>query len=159
MSGVNLVEEDPKDMSVGLGGLPNERGVVQLERKPIYWDEGVPPQFYTPTGKIELYSDQIANFAYDDCGGHPRWYDKSEWLGSQQAETYPLHLISNQPKTRLHSQFDHARTSRDAKVHQREILRINPRDAALRQLGDGDIARIFNDRGACLASCGRLAVE
>ncbi len=31
VSGVNLVEEDPKDMSVGYGGLPNERGVVQLD--------------------------------------------------------------------------------------------------------------------------------
>lgn len=29
--GVNLVEEDPADMSVGYGGLPNEDGVVQLD--------------------------------------------------------------------------------------------------------------------------------
>jgi N4-(beta-N-acetylglucosaminyl)-L-asparaginase len=31
IAGVNLVEEDPKDTSVGLGGLPNEDGVVQLD--------------------------------------------------------------------------------------------------------------------------------
>ena len=31
ISGVNLVEEDPEDMSVGYGGLPNEDGVVQLD--------------------------------------------------------------------------------------------------------------------------------
>lgn len=29
--GVNLVEEDPEDTSVGFGGLPNEDGVVQLD--------------------------------------------------------------------------------------------------------------------------------
>jgi N4-(beta-N-acetylglucosaminyl)-L-asparaginase len=29
--GVNLVEEDPADMTVGYGGLPNEHGVVQLD--------------------------------------------------------------------------------------------------------------------------------
>jgi len=29
--GVNLVEEDPEDMSVGYGGLPNEDGVVELD--------------------------------------------------------------------------------------------------------------------------------
>lgn len=29
--GVNLVEEDPEDTSVGYGGLPNEHGVVQLD--------------------------------------------------------------------------------------------------------------------------------
>ena len=31
VEGVNLVELDPEDMSVGYGGLPNEAGVVQLD--------------------------------------------------------------------------------------------------------------------------------
>ena len=31
IAGVNLVEEDPDDITVGLGGLPNERGVVELD--------------------------------------------------------------------------------------------------------------------------------
>ena len=31
VAGVNLVEDDPKDMSVGYGGIPNEDGVVQLD--------------------------------------------------------------------------------------------------------------------------------
>ncbi len=31
IAGVNLVEDDPEDTSVGYGGLPNERGVVQLD--------------------------------------------------------------------------------------------------------------------------------
>lgn len=31
VAGVNLVEEDPADTSVGYGGLPNEEGVVQLD--------------------------------------------------------------------------------------------------------------------------------
>jgi N4-(beta-N-acetylglucosaminyl)-L-asparaginase len=31
VSGVNIVEADPKDMSVGYGGLPNEDGVVELD--------------------------------------------------------------------------------------------------------------------------------
>ncbi len=31
IAGVNLVEDDPKDMSVGYGGIPNEEGVVQLD--------------------------------------------------------------------------------------------------------------------------------
>jgi biotin/methionine sulfoxide reductase len=106
----------------------------------------------TPSGKIELYSDHIASFGYDDCIGHPMWYEKSEWLGSERASEYPLHLISNQPKTRLHSQYDHAITSRTAKLKDREIVRVNPEDASARNVKDGDIVRIFNDRGACLAA-------
>ena len=31
ISGVNIVEADPKDMSVGYGGLPNEDGIVELD--------------------------------------------------------------------------------------------------------------------------------
>jgi N4-(beta-N-acetylglucosaminyl)-L-asparaginase len=31
IAGANLVEDDPKDMSVGYGGIPNEEGVVQLD--------------------------------------------------------------------------------------------------------------------------------
>jgi N4-(beta-N-acetylglucosaminyl)-L-asparaginase len=31
IAGVNIVEEDPNDMSVGYGGLPNEDGIVQLD--------------------------------------------------------------------------------------------------------------------------------
>src|SRR5205809_4755864 len=31
IAGVNVVERDPNDQSVGIGGLPNEEGVVQLD--------------------------------------------------------------------------------------------------------------------------------
>src|SRR4051794_11289572 len=31
IAGVNLVEEDPNDDSVGYGGLPNEEGIVELD--------------------------------------------------------------------------------------------------------------------------------
>ncbi len=31
IAGVNIVEEDPEDSSVGYGGLPNEEGVVELD--------------------------------------------------------------------------------------------------------------------------------
>jgi isoaspartyl peptidase/L-asparaginase-like protein (Ntn-hydrolase superfamily) len=33
IAGVNLLEEDPNDMTVGYGGIPNEEGVVQLDAK------------------------------------------------------------------------------------------------------------------------------
>ena len=105
----------------------------------------------TPSGKIELYSETIAGFGYDDCAGHPRWYDRQEWLGSERAQRYPLHLISNQPKTRLHSQYDHGVTSRNAKIKGRAPARMNPRDAASRNIRDGDVIRLHNERGACLA--------
>ena len=105
----------------------------------------------TPTGKIELYSETIASYGYDDCPGHPVWMEPCEWLGAPQTKRFPLHLISNQPSTRLHSQLDPGATSVANKIQGREPMRLNPLDAEKRGISENDIVRIFNDRGACLA--------
>jgi biotin/methionine sulfoxide reductase len=62
-----------------------------------------------------------------------------------------LHLIANQPSSRLHGQLDAGANSRASKVAGREPIRIHPDDAAGRGISDGDVVRVFNDRGACLA--------
>ncbi|MEJ2089408.1 MAG: molybdopterin-dependent oxidoreductase, partial [Gammaproteobacteria bacterium] len=105
----------------------------------------------TPSGRIEIFSDTIDGFGYDDCPGHPRWFEPAEWLGGDTAQRHPLHLVSNQPKTRLHSQLDLGKVSVANKVGGREPVLIHPNDAAARDIGDGDIVSLFNDRGACLA--------
>lgn len=105
----------------------------------------------TPSGKVEIFSEAIAGFGYDDCRGHPTWFEPGEWLGSEIAIRFPLHLISNQPLTRLHSQLDNGNVSRSAKIADREPLTMHPLDAASRNIANGDVVRVFNDRGACLA--------
>ena len=103
----------------------------------------------TPSGKIELFSETIAGFNYVDCPGQAVWRPAQEWLGA--VGDYPLHLLSNQPATRLHSQYDHGGYSRASKIKGREPIQLNPQDAAARGLKDGDVVRVFNDRGAFLA--------
>ena len=105
----------------------------------------------TPSGKIEIFSSTIAGFGYDDCPGHPAWIEPAEWLGSTKATRHPLHLISNQPGPRLHGQLDPAPISMAQKVRGREPLWINPADAQRRGIREGDVVRVYNDRGACLA--------
>ncbi|HEY3177020.1 MAG TPA: isoaspartyl peptidase/L-asparaginase [Candidatus Polarisedimenticolia bacterium] len=41
IAGVNLVEEDPNDITVGYGGLPNERGVVELDSSVMHGPTGM----------------------------------------------------------------------------------------------------------------------
>jgi biotin/methionine sulfoxide reductase len=106
---------------------------------------------HTPTGRIEITSETIAGFGYPDCPGHPVWLEPDEWLGAPLARRFPLHLIANQPATRLHSQFDVGATSQRAKVAGREAIQLHPQDAAERGIAAGDVVRVFNDRGACLA--------
>lgn len=106
----------------------------------------------TPSGRIEIFSSTIERFGYDDCPGHAAWLEPYEWLGSPQARDFPLHLISNQPISRLHSQYDSASHSRSHKINERELVRLNPHDARKRGIAPHDIVRIFNGRGTCLAA-------
>lgn len=103
----------------------------------------------TPSGRIEIFSEAIGRMGYADCPAHPTWIEPYEWLGS--AEPDQLHLVSNQPRTRLHSQFDPGRVSVASKIAGREPLTMHPDDAATRGIEAGDVVRVWNERGGCLA--------
>ena len=105
----------------------------------------------TPSGKIEIFSKTVSDFGYDDCPGHTVWREPYEWLGGSD-QSHPFHLISNQPPAKLHSQIDHGSVSRASKVNGREALRIHPLDAQICGVKDGDLVRVYNDRGACLGT-------
>ncbi|MBR1150625.1 molybdopterin guanine dinucleotide-containing S/N-oxide reductase [Bradyrhizobium sp. JYMT SZCCT0428] len=101
----------------------------------------------TPSGKLEIFSETIAGFGEADCPGHPAWLERVQ----VPAPSAPLILVANQPATRLHSQLDFGGHSAASKHRGREVACMNPIDAAARGISDGDIIRLFNERGACLA--------
>jgi biotin/methionine sulfoxide reductase len=105
----------------------------------------------TPSGRIEIHSETVAGFGYDDCPGQPTWLPPKEWLGAAIAERYPLHMLSSQPKSRLHSQMDQGRISQADKIAGREPVYLSVADATARNIADGDVVRVFNDRGQALA--------
>jgi biotin/methionine sulfoxide reductase len=109
-------------------------------------------KLHTPSGLIEIFSEKIASFGYADCPGHPVWLEPREWLGSVNSSSSSLHLISDQPKTRLHSQLDDVGISKASKINSREPARLNPEDATARGINEGDTMRIHNNRGSVLAS-------
>lgn len=94
----------------------------------------------TPSGKIQLSHPDF---------GHASWHPPNEWLGNAPDDS--LHLISHQPATRLHSQLDHGDFSQLSKIRGREPIRINQEDARKWSLQDGDLVRVYNDRGAFIA--------
>ena len=102
----------------------------------------------TPSGRIEIFSQTIAGFGYEDCPGHPVWMPPDEWLGAAGAPA-PLHLVSPQPGDKLHSQMESALADVPGTRPERAV--INPQDAAARGIGDGDLVRVFNGRGSCRA--------
>ncbi|RYH58595.1 MAG: Asp-tRNA(Asn)/Glu-tRNA(Gln) amidotransferase GatCAB subunit C, partial [Alcaligenaceae bacterium] len=48
----------------------------------------------TTSGKIEIVSESIRGFGYEDCPPHPSWLEPAEWLGGESASKYPLHLLT-----------------------------------------------------------------
>jgi biotin/methionine sulfoxide reductase len=60
-------------------------------------------------------------------------------------------MIANNPRSRLHSQLDSGEYSQSTKVAGREPVRLNPGDALARGIAQGDLVRVFNQRGGCLA--------
>ena len=106
----------------------------------------------TPSGKIELYSERIGGFAYQDCPPHPAWLAPVEWLGSDIATVWPLHLVTSQPADKLHSQMDAGVVSVAAKIKARAVVQLNPQDAAVRGIKTEDLVRVFNTRGTCMAA-------
>ncbi len=110
-------------------------------------DDPVANPLGTPSGKIEIYSQTIAGFGYDDCLGHPAWLPPMEWIGN--AEDYPLHMVSPQPSDKLHSQLEAALA--DDPEARPTRLEIHPDDAAVRGVEEGSLVRVFNARGSTLA--------
>src|SRR6266852_228403 len=135
-----------EDGELVLPTRPWDGGIVRAFRR----DPGAAP-LPTPSGRIEITSATIAGFGYADCPGHPAWLPPVDGAGSSDAARFPLFLVANQPATRLHSQLDFGATSLASKIGGREPVRIHPHDAAARGISDGDIVRLYNERGACLA--------
>lgn len=128
---------------------PAARPVVMLE------DFRAAPDVHplpTPSGKIEIFSETIAGFGLDDCTGHPAWFEPTEWLGADKGAGRHLHLVSDQPVRRLHSQLDASPHSVAGKVRGREPVYINPADAKVCDVSNGDLVEIFNSRGRLISA-------
>ena len=74
------------------------------------------------------------------------------------AKKYPLQLVSPHPRFSFHSQFDGKELWNDEIPHHRRekdgyrywVVRLNPKDASERGIADGDLVKVFNDRGSVL---------
>ncbi|MFW6640048.1 molybdopterin-dependent oxidoreductase [Nocardiopsis algeriensis] len=102
----------------------------------------------TPSGRIELFSETIASFGYEDCPGHPVWLPGPVL---EEEPELPLVLVANQPRGSMHSQQEMGAHSRAQKVRGRSPLRMHPRDAEACGVAEGDVVRVTGPSGSCLA--------
>ena len=129
----------------------------------FYYDpEGHPLK--TPTGKLEYYSQRLADAFPEDTERppSPRYIAEGplhqESLSCERAKDYPYLMVTNHPRWRCHSQHDDITWLREIETckvtgadgYQYEPVWLNPIDAEKIGAVDGDVIKIFNERGAVL---------
>jgi anaerobic selenocysteine-containing dehydrogenase len=118
----------------------------------------------THTGLLEFSSTALEKHFPDDPERPPvpAWIERGEThderVSSERSAAYPLLCMSNHPRWRMHAQGDDITWTREVptmKVKGRdgymyEPVWLNPAEATARGIADGDIVKIFNERGAVL---------
>ncbi|HKN33014.1 MAG TPA: molybdopterin-dependent oxidoreductase [Terriglobales bacterium] len=98
--------------------------------------------FATPTGKAQLYSEQLKSEGLDPVVD---FTPPTESRHSEGAKRYPLELLARKADNFLNSTFSNLPSVQE--LEQRNILEISAQDARVRGIVDGDTVRVFNPRG------------
>ena len=105
----------------------------------------------TPSGKIEIYSEQLAKRVADwklpkgdVISPIPVFWRSWEMPGDALQKKYPLQCFGFHGHGRIHSTFHNLPQLRS--IHPDSVW-INTIDAAQRKIKEGDLVEIFNDRG------------
>jgi molybdopterin guanine dinucleotide-containing S/N-oxide reductase-like protein len=119
----------------------------------------------TPTGKLEFYSEALAKGFPDDKERPPipKWIEKSHYhderRSSHRAKLFPLLMMSNHGRWRVHAQCDDITWTREAPTckvkgpdgYMYEPCWLHTTEAQKRGIRNGDIVKVFNERGIVLA--------
>jgi anaerobic selenocysteine-containing dehydrogenase len=117
-----------------------EQGFARLPVPEAPFADG---HFPTASGRCEFYSERLARQGLDGLPDHVPNYESA---GSSQR--YPLAMISPPARNFLNSSFVNVESLRD--IEGEPLLEMHAGDAAPRGLADGQVVRVFNDRGEYL---------
>jgi anaerobic selenocysteine-containing dehydrogenase len=98
--------------------------------------------FATPSGKAELYSENLAAQGMDPVVS---FVPAEESRLSDGAKKFPLELLARKADNFLNSSFTNIPSIQ--KMEQPELLEISTADAQRRNIHEGDWVRVFNGRG------------
>jgi anaerobic selenocysteine-containing dehydrogenase len=97
--------------------------------------------FNTPSGKVEFYSQSLAEQGLDPLP------DGTPSVDIEGEGRYPLQMITPPRHHFLNSSFNEIDRLRDRAG--KPSIMIHPDDGAARKISEGELVRIFNDRGDC----------
>ncbi|WP_376794290.1 molybdopterin-dependent oxidoreductase [Thermogemmatispora sp.] len=104
-------------------------------------------RFGTPSGKVEFYSQQAAELGYDPL---PDWVPDAESPFTEHASGQSGRLVLVSPGAHhfISSSFGNVTTLR--RKEGRPSVRLHPDEARARGIRDGQLVRLWNERGSCL---------
>ena len=103
--------------------------------------------FPTASGKIEIYSEHIAEWSDPRLPPVAKYIPAPEGYGDPLMKKYPLQLMSTHHKPATHSTME--KIPWLAEIEPRRVW-LNTKDAQKRGVSDGDEVLVFNDRGKVL---------
>lgn len=104
--------------------------------------------FPTPSGKIEIFSKALWDKNnLREIPAVPKYVSAWEGPEDQLKEKYPLQCIGHHTKRRVHSIFDNMNWMEEVEPHS---VWINTLDAEDRAVKDGELVKVFNDRGTII---------
>ncbi len=105
--------------------------------------------FPTPSGKIEIYSQRLADMKNPNIPAIPKYIEPWEGPHDALVSRYPLQLVTTHFKRRAHTQFERVPWLKELIT---QAISINSRDAQARDIEHGDKVRVFNDRGEIIVT-------
>jgi anaerobic dimethyl sulfoxide reductase subunit A len=100
--------------------------------------------FPTPSGKIEIFSQRVADLDKPDTPPIPKYMPAPEDRNDPLFAKYPFQLLTPHPKNRVHSELYMVPWLQEVEAHR---AWINPVDAEARGIKDGDQIYVYNGRG------------
>ena len=136
----------------------NDNDMMKFARDPVKYP------LPTPTGKLEFYSQRLAEYFPDDQERPPvpAWIERGEShderTSGERAKIYPYLMLSNHPRWRVHSQHDDMQWLREMETNKiygpdgyaYQSVWIHPEDARKKGIRHGDVIAISNERGVVL---------
>lgn len=99
-------------------------------------------RFSTPSGKIELFSEQVA--ARWKVNPLPEFVPAAEICDG--SSSFPLLLLTPNTKNRIHSQFGNLKIMKF--ISGDPVVQLNPSDAIPRGIKNGSMVKVHNTRGS-----------
>ncbi|WP_019851179.1 molybdopterin-dependent oxidoreductase [Desulfitobacterium sp. PCE1] len=139
-----------RKLGITLENLKKEKVLRALPGDPyIYAEGGV---FATPSGRAQIYNESPApnnNYGqtFDVTKEQLPYFEPpyEAWHENPLHEKYPFTMIQDKGRWRTHSQWWDVPILKE--LSPEPFVRINPSDAAARNIKTGDIVKLYNDRG------------